>query len=304
MNHICDLDDLAPGEPVDRAAAAAEAFSLHEVQGSDDPGFALAFGMLNAYFGPLGEIERESVIRGWLDRPEREIDGRTVRYHQIYARGPDGDVAAARDCYSVVEHSTGICVVYLAHAYVAERWRRGGVATLLRTTPATLARRALRLCGLPEDNPRVLAIEQEAIEPGNADTLIRLCAYGRGGFSVIEPACLPHQQPDFRDLEALGEPPKNLPFLAVVRWVGHESATELPARFAQAYEEALYTVFGSHCRPADLVAPKAHALDALSASGLDPVPLLRMPRGADDLDAIAALSRDRVLRFFPDTVPS
>lgn len=299
MNDIVDLDDLAPGEPADRAGAAAEAFTLHEVQGSADPGFALAYGMLHAYFGPLGEIEREQVIHGWLDAPVRELDGRQVRYFQLYARAPDGSLAAARDCYTVVDRCTGVCVTYLAHAFVAAPWRRSGLATLIRTAPATLARRALVLAGLPEHNPRLLAIEQEAVEVDNPDTLIRLCAYGRGGFSAIDPACLPYQQPDFRDLDALGVAPRPLPFLAIVRHVGHESAATLPAAYAAAYVESLYTVFGTHCRPQDLAGPRAHALGALAGDGRDPVPLLRLPRDADDVAAIAPLRRDRLLTYFP-----
>ena len=294
MTAVVDLDDLYGGESLEKCEAALERYELIVVPSSSDAAFDAAYGFMHRYFGPLGEIERRSVCAGWADRPIQALGGATVHYRMVLARDADGSVAGARDCYAV-RWPDGLCVVYMAHVLVAEGHRRTGIAALLRTVPTTLGRQVLAAGGGGE---LLLAVEQEPIREDDRDSQIRLCAYGRAGFRAVAPEILPYCQPDFRDLEALGLPPLPLPMLAVMRWVGHEHAAAIPARMAAAYVDSLYTVFGSHCRPADLAGPWRHALDALAASGLDPVPLIELPRHPEDAAGLLALRRDHTLQYY------
>jgi hypothetical protein len=210
-----------------------------------------------------------------------------------------------RDCHTVLDPSSGVCVVYLAHTFVVPAHRRSGLGALLRAAPVTLGKRALAEAGqAPGAAEVLLAAEMEPVRRGAADTVARLVAYGRAGFAVVHPACLPYQQPDFRDLAALraADPSveaRPLPLLAVVRRIGHHDATALPARLAAAFVRHLYAVFATHCDERDLARPREHALSTLGASGLDPVPLLRLPSSPDDEPAIGPLRHEAVEEAFP-----
>ena len=295
-----DLSDLCPGEPRDKLQAAAERFTLHEVAGSENAVFDAAYGALYSYFGPLGEIERRTVHEALADAPRYERPPYRMHYHLTLARDEHGAVAGARDCTVALCEETRTCVVYMAHALVLPPYRRSGLAGLFRQIPAQFGRALIRDAGMsPDEVDLVLALEQEPVDPANHDSVVRLCAYARGGFSVIDPAAMRYCQPDFRDLPALGVPPSPIPLLAVVRWVGHEGEAEIPARLAEAYATHLYDgIHAGHCRPQDLAPIRRFALDTLAASGLARVPLLSLPAHPDDAAALAPLGRDRVLPLY------
>src|SRR5262249_21305267 len=153
-----------------------------------------------------------------------------------------------------------------SHTFVVPAHRRSGLGALLRAAPVTLGKRALADADhTPAASDLVLAAEMEPVRSGALDTVTRLVVYGRAGFSVLPPRVLPYCQPDFRDLAALraADPSveaRPLPLLAVVRWIGHEGATALPARLAAAFVRHLYAVFATHCDERDLARPRAHAL--------------------------------------------
>src|SRR5262249_35021575 len=158
-------------------------------------------------------------------------------YSLIAARDQTG-LAGVRDCHAVLDPSCGVCVVYLAHTLVAPAHRGSGLGALLRAAPVTLGKRALLEAGhAPEASDLMLAAEMGAGRRDEPDAVARLVSYGRGGFSAVPPKCLPYCQPDFRDLAALRAADPSLeasplPLLAVVRWIGHDGATALPARLA------------------------------------------------------------------------
>lgn len=295
-----DLAELAPGEPRDKAEAAAARFALEEAEGPGDPTFDRAYAALEAYFGPLGEIERRAVHERLAARPRYERPPYRMHYHMVLARDEQGRVAGARDCTVALCEETRTCVVYLAHALVLPEYRRSGLAALLRLIPAQLGREAIREAGLsPGEVDLVLAVEQEPVDPAQLDSRVRLCAYGRSGFSAIDPAVLPYCQPDFRDLAALGVEAAPIPLMAVVRWVGQERRTEMPARLCAAFVTHLYDgIHGSHCRAEDLEPARSFALETLAASGLAEVPLLPLPAHPDDAPALARLHKDRVLPLY------
>lgn len=269
----------------DKARGALERYRLEEVD--DGALFDAAYGALDAEFGARGELERREVVEAWLSAPSPRA------YHLLVARDRDGAVVAVRDCHVCVDPRANAVVVYLAHVLVLPEHRRGGLASLMRAAPLALGRRAGSALREPD---LLLAAEMEPAVPTEEPTLVRLVAYGKAGFSAIDPVCLPYCQPDFRDLDRLcaGEQARPLPLLPVVRWVGHEQARAIPARLAQAYVDDLYAVFATHCRARDLDVLREHALGVLAAAP-DPVPLLALPRSKDDAARIGPLLRERVL---------
>jgi hypothetical protein len=280
-------------EPTDvdeaKGKSALERYSLQEVELAD-PIFLQAYGVLDAVFGPRGELERRTVVESWLRTPPAQ---RT--YHLLVARDHAGALAAVRDCHVRVDRDANVVVAYLAHTLVMPAHRRSGLASLLRAAPLALARR-LASAELPEAD-LLLAAEMEPYEPGEEESLVRLVAYASGGFSAIAPSHLPYSQPDFRDPAYVRLEPKPVPLVAIVRWVGHEHERNLPKRLAEAYLENLYAVFATHCSKEHVDELRERTLRALAAkTGAErTVPLCALPTGADDEEALRPLRRDEVL---------
>jgi GNAT superfamily N-acetyltransferase len=273
----------------DKGRKALERFRIQEVDLGAPALFDAAYGALDAEFGPRGELERRSVIEGWL----RALPDRT--YHLLVARDEADRLAAVRDCHVSVDLEARAVVAYLAHVVVMPEHRRSGLASIMRAAPLALAREALKRAGPSTKGDLLLAAEMDPADPDVEGSIVRLVAYGRAGFAAIDPSCLPYCQPDFRELAALGVPPRPLPMLAVVRWIGHEGAPCLPKRFAEAFVRNLYAVFATHCRPEDLAEPRAHALAALAAHPAVEVPLLPLPKNKDDAEGLRPLLREHVL---------
>ncbi len=275
---------------------------LGRITRSDGPEFARAFEALDREFGVRGELERRSVFEAWVARDATGAwsqvgSGLWTCHHLIEATTPSDDLAAVRDCHVIVDPERRIAVVYLAHVLVLPAYRRRGLSEVMRAVAATLGRRALAELG-PEGSSGelVLAAEMEPASTTDPASIVRLVAYGRAGFSVIDPSALPYAQPDFRDPSLIGATPRPLPLLAVVRRVGHEPESSLPTALAEAVIAHLYDgVFAAHCREEHLAGPRARALDALHRWGRDVVPLLPLPRDASETARLEPLSRERVL---------
>ncbi|AKT39632.1 hypothetical protein [Chondromyces crocatus] len=295
-----DFVGLAPGEPAEKVRAAASRFLLEEAEGPTDPTFATGYELLEAYFAPLGEIERRSVHERFITERRHVRPPFELRYHMVVARDEQGAIAGARNCTVALCAESKICVVFLAHALVMRPYRRSGLAGLLRLLPVQFGREAIQSAGLDIDAvDLLLSLEQEPVDAANIDSVVRLCAYGRSCFSVIDPAVLPYCQPDFRDLDALREPAVAVPLLAVVRWVGHEHEKALPARLCEAYARHLYDgIHARHCRPQDLEPLREFALNTLAHTSLSKAPLLRLPSHPDDEGALSPLRKERVLPLF------
>jgi GNAT superfamily N-acetyltransferase len=240
-------------------------YTVEQVRGG--AGFDEAYALLDAEFGPRGELERRSVLAAWAADGERTVGELRARYLLLVARDAGGAVAGVRDCYVTCDDARRLCVVYLAHVLVLPPYRRSGLARLLRDAPVEGAR-----AFMAPGSDLVLAAEMEPPDE-RPESRVRLLAYGRDAFAAIPWEVLPYHQPDFRDLDALDAEPAPLPLLLVVKHVGHEARGWLPMPLAAACVEHLYAVFSTHCRPGDLDAPRRRALDALAASGLERVPL-------------------------------
>lgn len=278
-------------------------YRIEEVRSSRAPDFAEAYAALAAEFGPRGELERREVIAGWLDEDgAHSDDGLHRTYHLLVARDEKGALAGARDCHVVIDRS-GVAIVYLAHALVLPPYRRKGLGALLRRVPIEIGEAAIRAAGVaPSSVDLLLAAEMEPASLDDEASIVRLRAYGKDGFAAIAPSALPYFQPDFRDLDALdpqSDRPRPIPLLAVVRFVGHDDASSLPARLARAFLTHLYAVFATHVRRDHLEALEAATLRVLDAFPHADVPLLALPRGVDDASRLSAVSRDAVLRALP-----
>lgn len=290
--------DLREGDA--KGPAALARFRLSLVGSEADPDFARAQALLDAEFGAKGELETLVAIRGYLARATP-----TLGYRLVVAKDEDGAVAGVRDCHVAEDAAAGRVVVFLSHVVVLPAYRRSGLAGLLREVPATLGRRAAEALRAQtgREVDLLLAAEMEPADAADPDSLVRLVAYGKSGFKVIDPRALPYCQPDYREHVRIDETGlRPVPLLAVVRWVGHERARELPRPLAAAFVTHLYRIVGAHCRESDLAAPRAHALGALAAWPRDLVPLLDPPSSPsvdDDARAWEPLSREVVLSYYP-----
>ena len=255
-------DDLAPG---DRSVAARDWSDLrvHRIADVQDPDFALAYERLWSEFGPLGEMERRRVIEERLAwNPERPIGAAALSYELLVLRRA-GAVAALRDHSAVVRLDErgrprpGPVVVHLSHAFVVPSERGTGLAAWLRALPLAAAHRVARASGCPADASVVLVAEMEPPDPARPARLPRLRSYERAGFRKLDPAAAPYAQPDFREL-APGETPRPIPLALVLRRVGREHETEIPAAELAAVVEAIYAVYAVHI-PAALLDPLREA---------------------------------------------
>jgi GNAT superfamily N-acetyltransferase len=298
---------LQPGDfflsEQEKSVRALQEFTVSTIDSIHEPAFDAAYKLLDAEFGVRGELERREVLEGWLARRSGLLSGDiNIQYFIVIVRDREGNIAGIRDCYVTNDPKhPERCVVYLAHVLVLPAYRRSGVASLLRASPAVLARQE---SAKYTDKPLeiLLAGEMEPLSLEHEDTLVRLIAYGKSGFWAIDPAYLPYCQPDFRDLAALQVPPQPIPLLAVVRFVGQESNPNAPVWSAKAFVERLYGVFAASCREEDLRPALTHSLQSVARISGETFALLPLPRNAQDEGRMRPLLRDRVLSFFPRTL--
>jgi GNAT superfamily N-acetyltransferase len=255
-------DDLAPG---DRSVAARDwsDLSVHRVADVRDPDFTLAYEQLWSEFGALGEMERRRVIEERLAwDPARPVGAAALSYELLVLRRA-GRLVALRDHSAVVRLDErgrprpGPVVVHLSHAFVVPNERGSGLAGWLRALPLAAARRVARAAGGAADATVVLVAEMEPPDPTRPARLPRLRSYERAGFLLVNPAAAPYAQPDFREL-APGETPRPVPLGLVLRRVGREHESSMPAAELAAVVEAIYAVYAVHV-PAALLDPLREA---------------------------------------------
>jgi hypothetical protein len=228
-------DDLAPGDQRSRELDLA-GFEIHSIRSPADPLFAEAYERLSREFGAKHEVESADVLAARLADADP-----TLRYELVLVR-KSGAFAAVRD-HTVIA-SPGLTVVHLSHVLVAPVFRRSGLAGWMRALPVASAR---AMAGAPI----TLAAEMEPPDPGDEASLVRLRAYERAGFSRL---ATPYLQPDFRppaEIDA-GGGPKPLPMTLILRRVGRERETAMPASEAAAVVASLYRLYARTFRAADL----------------------------------------------------
>lgn len=287
-----DLADVHHGERPEKVAAALARYRVEVV--TDEAGFHRVYDRLWAVFGgPVGEIEsRETLLRWFHGRGPLPGERYRASYHAVAVWAEDGTLAGVRDCFVTVDPETLDGVVLLSHSLVEPPHRRSGVAAILRTIPIPLAR--------AQGARRVtLVAEMEPVRPMDRDSIVRVLAYGRAGFRAVPPTFFPYAQPDFRELDRLGVPAEPIPFLLLVRPVGRETVSALPADEVASLLAHLQVVHRSHCRPEDLAELRRFSVGRLQSTGATEVPLVALPTALTEMDRLAPLVSGAVLPLYP-----
>ena len=261
------VDDLAPGDRVEATRDWSD-LGVHRVRDASDPDFALAYERLWGEFGERGEMERRRVIEERLAwDPAKPLAGAALAYELLVLRR-GGTPAALRDHTAVVRLDDsqrplpGPIVVHLSHAFVEPPQRGSGIAGWLRALPLDTARRCVHATAASPSAPIVLVAEMEPPDPAEPRRMVRLRSYERAGFQKVDPAAAPYAQPDFRPPELLaGRTPQPVPLCLVLRRVGREHETSMPAEEVAAVVAAIYAVYAVHV--------PAAALDPLRPAAAD-----------------------------------
>lgn len=290
MDPVDIAQDLSPLDR-DRGLAALERVRLERVTDADSPAFDAAYRTLEGFFGPRGELEERETLAGFVrDGVLRFGPGLEGVYHLVTAW--DGDtLVGVRDVYVDLDHEAGVCVVAMSHSFVVPAWRRSGLAAVLRALPLSLARQVQRE-RVGRVLPTLAACEMEPADPHNPDTVVRLLAYGRSGFGVLDPQHFRYSQPDFR--VELSGPHTGIPLLGVVR-LPDPDATEVPDALAWAYPRLFHACHRLYL-PEARVGP-SHAWADAHLGGA--VRLLPLPTGTDTLERLGPLVRGAVLPLYP-----
>ncbi len=291
MSSVIDLADVAPAD-LAKVSTAAGMYRLECLE-TVGPSFDRAYALLDSYFGPRGELETWDTLAGFVRAGVLDYGAQMEGHYRMVLAWEGDTLVGVRDCYADLDLDAGVCIMALSHSYVVPECRRSGLAALFRAMPVTLGREVTaRVCAKPPEI--LLAAEMEPIDLSDPASIIRLVAYGRSGFSIIDPARLPYTQPDFR------EPPPTIgiPLMPVVRWTGHEAERSIPVHLAAAFPRLFHACHRHYLVPERVDPCEVHALRTLSRSPAD-VALLPLPRSVDDADRIAPLLKERVLQGYP-----
>ncbi len=246
-------EHLAPGDARSLEGDWAD-MELHRITSPEDPFFSQAFGALSAEFGDAGEMEQDSVIARrmqWL--PEQMINGASMQYAlQLVTRR--GEFVAVRDHTVIILESEPGAVVHLSHNLVAPEWRRSGIAGWMRALPVATAMDSIQTLRLPSASPVTLVGEMEHFDPTRSATLVRLTAYEKAGFKMVDPELVSYLQPDFRDPAEIdiSSGPQPLPLTLMLRRMGREAEGFVSGAEIFHNVKALYKMYASEFRSADM----------------------------------------------------
>lgn len=246
-------EHLAPGDARSLEGDWAD-MELHRITSPEDPFFSQAFGALSAEFGDAGEMEQASVIARrmqWL--PEQMINGASMQYAlQLVTRR--GEFVAVRDHTVIILESEPGAVVHLSHNLVSPDWRRSGIAGWMRALPVATAMDSIQTLRLPSASPVTLVGEMEHFDPTRSATLVRLTAYEKAGFKMVDPELVSYLQPDFRDPAEIdiSSGPQPLPLTLMLRRMGREAEGFVSGAEILHNVKALYKMYASEFRSADM----------------------------------------------------
>ncbi len=257
--------------------------------------FEQGYALLDAVFGPAGELERHAVLLAWFRAGSRSPPDAAVRatYRMALFFDEDGVLAGVRDGFFAVHAASGDVVALMSHALVLPAYRRSGVGLLLRAAPVALARWEAARLGC--DRPTItLLAEMEPVRPDDPDTRVRLLAYARAGFRVVSPDAMAYAQPDFADVPPASARP--VPLLLLVRQVGAEAADTVSWDRIADWMRHLFAIHAPGVHVAQLTALHIHLLRQRAQS---PVPLLPLPTANEDEGVWARLAWSSVAERYP-----
>src|SRR5262245_46551726 len=237
--------DLAPGD-MKSLQGDWSSMELHRVQSADDPDFDIALGALWAEVGAKSEVEQPTVLsRRLCWNGDTLVQGYALRYRLVLVKA-QGKLAAVRDHTAIVRSGQEEAIVHLSHNLIAPEWRRSGLAGWLRALPIQSARNCLAEQGRSSEAPIILVGEMKALDPGDPASYVRLKAYKKAGYLLIDPRRVRYLQPDFRapdeiDLTGGARP---LSLSLIVRRVGKESELTISGGEVRRIVEAIYRVYG------------------------------------------------------------
>ena len=262
-------EHLAPGD-TKSLQGDWSGLELHTIRSTADPFFEAAFGALWKEFGEAGEMEQAGVIAERMKwHPSQMLDEAALLYAmQLITR--HGEFVAVRDHTAILLANEPGAIVHLAHNLVAPAWRRSGIAGWLRALPVSTALEALVAAGRPIDAPITLVGEMEHFNPSHAATGIRLTAYEKAGYKMVDPELVDYWQPDFRDPQVIDQEngPQPIPLCLMLRRIGMVNEDFVSGAEVCQVVNALYKMYGRSFRKQDMQAvcetlknyPPPHAL--------------------------------------------
>lgn len=243
---------LAPGDAKSLQGDWTD-FTLHHIRDTASAGFDMAFGALWSEFGAAGEMEQAAVLERRMAWPAEFRDGVALHYGLALVTR-NAEFVAVRDHTVIVLENVPGAVVHTSHNLVAPAWRRSGIAGWMRAMPVASACEFLRGLGRDAAEPVTLVGEMEHFDPANEKTWVRLAAYERAGFKMVDPAAVNYLQPDFRDPVEIDRSggPRPVPLCLIIRRVGLEVEDAEPGSEVAALVRSLYKMYGMEFREADM----------------------------------------------------
>lgn len=244
---------LAPGDLKSLEGDWSE-IELHLIQDESDPFFEMAFCALWNEFGDKGEMEQAAVIAERLKwHPQHPRNGAALRYALVLITHR-GRFVAVRDHTVIILGDRPGAVVHLSHNLVAPEWRRSGIAGWSRAFPISTALDCLAELEQPAGSPITLVGEMEHLDPSKPDTQVRLTAYEKAGFKMVDPTRVRYLQPDFRSPVEIDKSsgPCPVPLCLMLRRVGREQETSVSGAEVLQVVQALYQMYGTGFRESDM----------------------------------------------------
>ena len=245
--------DLAPNDQ--RVLEADWSWlKMHRIESDQDPVFGLAYEKLWQEFGHRNEVEtRETIAQRMQWNPKQSFQGCRLLYQMMVFFTQENEFVAVRDHTAIVYEKAAVprVVVHLSHVLVEEKWRRSGVAGWLRAMPLQTARECLKRANLLQ-RPITLVGEMEAWDASKVDRVIRLKAYAKAGYKMVDPA-IDYWQPDFRAPELIDASKlQPVPLCLIVRRVGQELEEKISGAELESLVQSLYRMYSVEFRDNDM----------------------------------------------------
>jgi hypothetical protein len=227
---------------------------LQYIESAEDPAFEIAFGNLWAEFGKNREVEPPTILaRRLLWRAEELVDDCAFLYRLILLKA-GGKFVAVRDHTAIVRQGVEGAIVHLSHNLIAPEWRRTGLAGWVRALPIQAARDCLRAQQYPSNSAVTLVAEMRFLSRNDPSTFVRLRAYEKAGYLMIDPTRVHYLQPDFRLAEAidLSGDPRPLSLALIIRRVGREKENTISGAESRSIIDALYRMYRVPFRERDM----------------------------------------------------